>query len=424
MEVELSINDIKELLKQNKFKRNQDLNGLIRLLNYSRKNRKQLISLDGAWGSGKTYLIKELESLWQLDENDYRTFCPENDGTVSDFVNHCIPFYYNAWENDYSDNPVQSLLLALDDYLHENKTIYKKSERQLLSSVDVKSFIKNISHDLIDFSETPKTIKTYADKANLSKKLQVIIKKTLDHCLSDSDSTFLFIIDDLDRCNPVFAVKMIEAIKHCFLNTRVVFLVATNLKELSAIISGYYGGKIDGDAYLDRIFDFRANLSTPDIKLYIQTKLTCPDSWSPPVVAKHLKLSMREANRYADVINLLDDYFNSSHSFWGDPEEYKQMCYKYVFLPLFLGYKIKNGGIFNKIADGDGFDYIKEFIKLKEVSGFIRSPSGQKTLDGGVSLENKVKGYYDDLFSNNLSNKADADIFWRIVDLTSGYLSF
>ena len=424
MEVELSIDEIKNSLKLNQFKRNQDLYGLVRLLNYSRKKNKQLISLDGSWGSGKTYLIKELESLWRLTSDDYRTFCPENDNAAEDFVGHFIPFYYNAWENDYSDNPTQSILLALDDYLHEKEAIYKKLGKRFLESIDVKDFVKNKSQGLIDFSESSKAIRLHANEANISRKLQVVIKETLEHCLSDPERNFLFIIDDLDRCNPIFAVKMIETIKHCFLNTRVIFLVATNLKELSAIISGYYGGKIDGDAYLDRIFDFRVNLSKPDIETYIKNKLTRPDSWSPLAVAKYLKLSMREANRYADVINLLDDYLDSVRSFWGDADEYRQMCYKYVFLPLFLGYKIKNGGIFNQLTDGTGFEYVKHFIQIDDVSRFIRSPNGQRILDGGISLENTVKEYYEKLFSGHLDDKTETDAFWRLVNLTSNYLSF
>ena len=47
---------------------------------------------------------------------------------------------------------------------------------------------------------------------------------------------FVVFIDDLDRCRPDFAVKMLERVKHIFDVASLFFVIAVNKKELGGIV--------------------------------------------------------------------------------------------------------------------------------------------------------------------------------------------
>lgn len=96
-------------------------------------------------------------------------------------------------------------------------------------------------------------------------------KKALSEFVADNSSEFpvVFFIDELDRCNPHYAVRVLECVKHLFDVPNIVFVLATNLNQLQYAIQGFYGSnKIDGREYLKRFIDFEFTIPEPNIKDY------------------------------------------------------------------------------------------------------------------------------------------------------------
>lgn len=79
----------------------------------------------------------------------------------------------------------------------------------------------------------------------------------------DLRSPLIFIIDDLDRCRPPFAISIIERIKHFFAVDGVVFLLVTHLPQLETAIQGAYGAEFDAGRYLEKFYHLRLQLPTP-----------------------------------------------------------------------------------------------------------------------------------------------------------------
>jgi len=71
------------------------------------------------------------------------------------------------------------------------------------------------------------------------------------------------IIDELDRCRPTYAIKLLEEIKHLFDVSGVVFVLGLHGDQLGNAISGAYGSKFDGKDYLKRFINRRYRLSNP-----------------------------------------------------------------------------------------------------------------------------------------------------------------
>lgn len=76
----------------------------------------------------------------------------------------------------------------------------------------------------------------------------------------------MFIVDELDRCNPHYAVKVLERIKHIFDIPNIVFVLSIDKIQLGNSIRGYYGSNlIDADEYLKRFIDIEYTLPDPDV---------------------------------------------------------------------------------------------------------------------------------------------------------------
>ena len=64
----------------------------------------------------------------------------------------------------------------------------------------------------------------------------------------------IFIIDELDRCRPTFAIELLERVKHIFDVPNMVFVLGINRAELCKSLQSIYG-EIKADVYLRRFFD-------------------------------------------------------------------------------------------------------------------------------------------------------------------------
>ncbi|MYF78794.1 MAG: hypothetical protein F4180_02560 [Chloroflexi bacterium] len=79
----------------------------------------------------------------------------------------------------------------------------------------------------------------------------------------ESDRPLVFIIDELDRCRPTFAIELLERVKHIFDVPNIVFVFGINRAELVKSLESVYG-EIDAGVYLRRFFDMEFILPEAD----------------------------------------------------------------------------------------------------------------------------------------------------------------
>jgi hypothetical protein len=79
---------------------------------------------------------------------------------------------------------------------------------------------------------------------------------------ADQKPIFIF-VDELDRCNPRFAVDLLERIKHLFDVDGIKFIVSVDSTQLAHSIRGTYGQDFDATTYLQRFFDQTFSLPYP-----------------------------------------------------------------------------------------------------------------------------------------------------------------
>ena len=193
-----------------------------------------VISLNGHWGTGKTFFLKR----WQKEL--------ERDGFQA--------IYFNAWEDDFCDDPLVAIIGQLSDHLSKNKGLDERGQQiRKVIEQNLRSLSKkHAGVTLPEFGD--KILKEYAEQRTSKDGLKKGLKRLSDKVWKKSKHSLIFIIDELDRCRPTFAVELLERVKHVFDVPGMVFVFGINRDELCSSVQSIYGD-IDSDVYLRRFFD-------------------------------------------------------------------------------------------------------------------------------------------------------------------------
>lgn len=142
-------------LKEDIFERNQDLMYFIQLLDsiegpYS-------IALNGSWGSGKTFFVKQAKMVLDAYNKDFNM--PEmNQFMIKGLIKfpeqkiknqYCI--YYDAWKNDCDMDPIYSLICSITagyEYFNKRGIVDKKKIADLGFDI-IKSIIHFIPNSAV-----------------------------------------------------------------------------------------------------------------------------------------------------------------------------------------------------------------------------------------------------------------------------------
>ncbi len=196
-------------------------------------------AINGDWGSGKTWILNELET--QLD-NSY------------------LIFHYNAWENDFYDEPLVAILSVMIEKLNKvtsQKSIYEAAIDELLrqASADLLTLVSGIVKKVtkIDAEEIIKRKKGFfrriKENTKLSAKdintlvpLQYTLQEVRNNLKKLSEKFhIILIVDELDRCLPEYAINVLERLHHICNEMPVIQILAINKKSLADSIAKVYG---------------------------------------------------------------------------------------------------------------------------------------------------------------------------------------
>lgn len=226
--------------------------------------------IDAPWGEGKTTFLL----MWKqhLENQGFSTL------------------YYNAWENDFSDDALVSLIGELDAGVEELKLVKgtktkAKAHLQKMKRIGagllkkaIPATVKLATAGVIDINEvTDETLanlsETFAkdqiEQYEKSKESLTGFKKELSQFANEVSSAtepnkpLVVIIDELDRCRPTYAIEILEKAKHFFDVPNIIFVIAVDKSQLGHSIRSVYGVGMNVNGYLKRFIDLEFLLPTP-----------------------------------------------------------------------------------------------------------------------------------------------------------------
>lgn len=258
------------------------------ITNFLVKNTSEngyVINLNAPWGTGKTYFLQR----WILDINQKHPFV-----------------YIDAWKQDYSNDPMLSVVASITEQLGsflpiENQIMSKfgahafrflkaaapaitKSLVKKFSGVDLDDLTKSKIDDssktgTFDGSVASDITKVLVSDHNEKLKSVTHLKEVMVQLVEavialDNDLSYpIFIfIDELDRCRPTYAIEMLEVIKHFFNVKNVIFVIATDTEQLQHSVKAVYGLGFDAERYLSRFFNRRFTLNQAKRVGFVQEK--------------------------------------------------------------------------------------------------------------------------------------------------------
>jgi hypothetical protein len=294
-----------------------------------------VMSINAPWGEGKTSFVKMWCAFLQLKEAK------------------CI--YFDAFSQDYVDDAFISLASEISTLvengfkegqlpkkrLKDFKSKASKAGVMLLSwsaKVGVKAAtlgaikdtdIEELKEIKEAFAEDGSAlISTFIEKKldNHSNDLQTIetfkneLEKLAAEIKKETGHPLIFIIDELDRCKPTYALDIIEKIKHFFSVKNICFVLVMNREQLEGSVRCLYGNEVDAQTYLQKFINIECSLTKDSDKSSSDHKKYCDhlysahklNTWndkndlqdSMAKICKTLNLSLRDMEKCYSTLTL------------------------------------------------------------------------------------------------------------------------
>lgn len=321
---------------------------LIKILTViSKKESSCTFALNGAWGTGKSFVLQMLmNQLWEYHSENF------------------IVFHYNCWQYDYYDEPLIAIVAAMLDSVDEESHLLPASLRdktragmELAKPVLRKiatDFVKNkigvditevisVTNDFYEKLEREGEKRTSSRSFDEFYSFKKAIKQAQDGISKlTKNYTLVVVVDELDRCLPNYAIKVLERIHHLFdgIDNSAV-IIAVDKSQLNQTISQSFGSNTNITKYLRKFISFEIQLDDGDIQSGIWDKyseylsffdenlIAADFHYEDYIVAPLSELSIRTQERVIERLMTIHSIL-----FPNDKKDYTFMCFELTWAVL------------------------------------------------------------------------------------------
>lgn len=286
------------------------------------------VSLNGEWGSGKTFILEKFESKLREGINKEKYLVVK----------------YDAWKNNFYSDPLIAILFCIFDEL-EGQVQHREIKRaQRDQKKQAKKYAKEVIKEISN--NTAELAKILCDKisqlngwasivAVTAEIIKSIIKqatyKTLDHAKFDDFKSYqsllneakatlnaltnqsnqhhkklVILVDEIDRCLPNEQMLILERLHHLFDIKNCAVIVALNRSVLVEGYSKQYSKELEtGSRYLRKFFDFNINLSN-NWSTYLSNALRDLIQKENKYIAANNKITDNDIDAIIQFVNAVD----------------------------------------------------------------------------------------------------------------------
>lgn len=242
-------------------------------------------AIDGKWGCGKTFVLDMFEEkLSQIPSKKTAT-------------DKYLIIRYNCWKYDYYEEPLVAIVDSIMSIIEEKTKLFpdSKEKREILGMLKVvgvtllslgSAALKNrFGIDIEQLEESYKIVQDGKKEGTASYekehdydiyfrfnqtlgKLSELLRKIAQ------EYTIVFLVDELDRCLPEYAIKVLERLHHLTEGmTNVITIISIDKERLTSSINQIFGFD-DVEKYLKKFIQFTIPLGTGVISKRIIDKFS------------------------------------------------------------------------------------------------------------------------------------------------------
>ena len=256
-----------------KIGRDKIVQNICALVNELKHNERFCLSIDGAWGSGKTFVLNLLEQ--KLCENK-----------------EYVIIKYDAWANSFYSEPLIAILSCIIDGIQEKMKVLKgyKTAIKGIAGEHAATLIEELSKKtgkLGTFASIVKAILNAIPKfqnehsfndnekiADFKSYLDLLLEVkdnlnllTASNICKGKQTKLIILVDEIDRCLPDEQLKILERLHHLFDVQNCAVICAINKGAIAMNFQTKYGD--GGEEYLRKFFDFSFKLQ-PESAVYLK----------------------------------------------------------------------------------------------------------------------------------------------------------
>lgn len=244
---------------QDKIGREEIVNKICDLVNLLKKDKDFCLAINGAWGSGKSFVLGLIEEKLSKKQ-EY------------------IIIKYDAWENTFYSDPLIAILSCVIDGIEEKLYLVERTEEKakkatktgvntlakLSTKIEkLKAGIEGIKTIIKDFHNPIGTaalgdFKSYQKLLKATKEILNEITQAGEY--REKQTKLVILVDEIDRCLPDEQLKILERLHHLFDVKNCAVIVTMNQICVAETVKTIYG--IDGYEYLRKFFNYTFRLDT------------------------------------------------------------------------------------------------------------------------------------------------------------------
>lgn len=382
-----------------------EVSDICALIDYH-SNKKSNISfaIDGEWGCGKSFVLEMVEEELKEEKTD------------NGLEDRYVVFHYNCWEYDYYDEPLVAIVSMMikqikeelkalnnkfnEEALHKDKkyrkiltvfTALKGAGSIVLAGLDgiiEKQTGISIKNILEEFHVTEEEIKEINNNKEIVDNISDfdpltsfnnalnLLREALN--IMAEEKTIVFVVDELDRCLPEYAIKVLERLHHISEGMKnLITVIAVDKSRLLDSISNAFGydkgeGFKDSERYMKKFIDFYYPLdkglfdSSDNMKyktylsLFDKEKCKLMIDFSDYMQFLFKEIDMREQEHLVEKAEMIHTIINRNNKDYDQSVMYMEL----LLTVLYSYYGIEDKDLYSFLTDFEKEDNLKYFRNI------------------------------------------------------------
>lgn len=248
--------------------------------NVSSNKSSTCFAINGPWGCGKSFVLDMFEEQLGLIQSE------------ETYTDKYFVIRYNSWKYDYYEEPLVAIVARMISVIEDKTELFPDSQetREILgmlkaTGVALLSMMNTAVKEKtgLDFQAAYETVRKgekegaaeyeSAHEYDVYFGFNKMIEK-LAGLLQDvaKNYTVVILVDELDRCLPEYAIKVLERLHHLTEgNSNIITVIAIDKEQLMSSVKQIFGFE-KPEKYLEKFFNFEVKLDYGTVSEKISEK--------------------------------------------------------------------------------------------------------------------------------------------------------